>query len=246
MVTHANSEFKNLKSKPQLAFIEVDACGLVFMRSSRAVNIVNEVSLDGWTGTLRKPQASIVRLLDRLQKWKSVRRAKMLRYAFTTEASAYGSISSINIDTEVTIRHHFDITFTKLDPYFNSMYNGEVIRNRVGTTSSYLNSEINDIALTGGTTYWGGNASIPITGAVIQNPANFPVEQAGFTVNDGGRTLARSGKIQAANTMAILDGWLYLTTNPQELALGRQYNNVDKRQGPFKSYHIWIGRGPAV
>lgn len=58
-------------------------------------------------------------------------------------------------------------------------------------------------------------------------------------------TLVRSGQLQAADTACILDGWLYVTTNQQGLAPLRQYNNVDRRRGPFYSYRIWVGRGPA-
>lgn len=60
------------------------------------------------------------------------------------------------------------------------------------------------------------------------------------------KTLVRGGQVQAADTMAILDGWLYFTTNQQGLAPGRQYKNIDRRRGPFRSYRTWIGRGPAV
>ena len=58
--------------------------------------------------------------------------------------------------------------------------------------------------------------------------------------------LARSALIQHADSMAILDGWLYFNTNQLMLGPKFSYNNVDKRRGPFRSYRIWIGRGPAV
>jgi hypothetical protein len=60
------------------------------------------------------------------------------------------------------------------------------------------------------------------------------------------KTLVRSGLVQAADTAAILDGWLYFDTNQQGYSPLRQYKNVDKRVGPFRSYRYWIGRGPAV
>ncbi|KAF2722660.1 hypothetical protein K431DRAFT_221752 [Polychaeton citri CBS 116435] len=60
------------------------------------------------------------------------------------------------------------------------------------------------------------------------------------------KTLVRSALIQHADSGAILDGWLYFCTNQLELSPGRQYGNVDKRRGPFRSYRVWIGRGPAV
>ncbi|KAI9643247.1 hypothetical protein NHQ30_007863 [Ciborinia camelliae] len=229
-----------------------------------------------------------------------------LGYAFITEDSAYGSISTLNLKTGETKRHIFNSTFSTPDPHFISMYDGQVIRSWKGTNSSFLNSGTNGIALTGGNVYWGvkasnhwyyasqeaftSNLSDAEIEAVIQNPGNFPSEQAGFTADDRGRvyicassqnailyadteqsevtdvvngvpaggsgpvaaanynlkTLARGGQIQAADTMAILDGWLYFTTNQQGLAPGRQYNNIDKRRGPFRSYRIWIGRGPAA
>ncbi|KAL9106600.1 MAG: hypothetical protein Q9227_008383 [Pyrenula ochraceoflavens] len=60
------------------------------------------------------------------------------------------------------------------------------------------------------------------------------------------KTLVRSGMIQHADSAAILDGWLYFCTNQLELGPQRQYRNVDKRRGPFRSYRVHIGRGPAV
>ncbi|KAH9838960.1 major royal jelly protein [Teratosphaeria destructans] len=60
------------------------------------------------------------------------------------------------------------------------------------------------------------------------------------------RTLVRNAMIQHADTLAILDGWLYFCTNQLELSPGRQYNNTDMRRGPFRSFRVWIGRGPAV
>lgn len=60
------------------------------------------------------------------------------------------------------------------------------------------------------------------------------------------KTFLRTAQAQAADTAAILDGWLYFTTNQQGLAPQRQYRNVDRRVGPFRSYRAWIGRGPAV
>ncbi|RAL62047.1 hypothetical protein DID88_002534 [Monilinia fructigena] len=227
-------------------------------------------------------------------------------FAFITEDSNFGSISTIDLDTGATVRHLFNSTFTTPDPYFISTYNGQVIRNWKDTTPSYLNSGTNGIALTGGNIYWGVKASnhwyyapqeafiSNLTDAEIeakvQNPGNFPSEQAGFTADDRGRvyicasaqnailyadteqsevtdeingvpaggsgpvaaenhnlkTLVRGGQLQAADTMAILDGWLYFTTNQQGLAPARQYKNIDKRQGPFRSYRVWIGRGPAL
>lgn len=59
-------------------------------------------------------------------------------------------------------------------------------------------------------------------------------------------TLVRNGLIQHADSAAIWDGWLYFCTNQLELSPGRQYNNVDARRGPFRSYRTWIGAGPAV
>jgi hypothetical protein len=60
------------------------------------------------------------------------------------------------------------------------------------------------------------------------------------------RTLVRNAMIQHADSMAILDGWLYFNTNQLTLGPGFQYNNTDKRRGPFRSFRLWIGRGPAV
>lgn len=60
------------------------------------------------------------------------------------------------------------------------------------------------------------------------------------------KTLVRSGLVQHADSAAILDGYLYFCTNQLSLSPGRQYNNVDARKGPFRSYRINIGAGPAV
>ncbi|KAK4507437.1 hypothetical protein PRZ48_001172 [Zasmidium cellare] len=60
------------------------------------------------------------------------------------------------------------------------------------------------------------------------------------------KTLVRNAMIQHADSGAILDGWLYFCTNQLELSPGRQYNHTDNRRGPFRSYRLWVGRGPAV
>lgn len=60
------------------------------------------------------------------------------------------------------------------------------------------------------------------------------------------KTLVRSGLIQHADSAAILDGYLYFCTNQLGLSPSRQYNNVDARKGPFRSYRVYIGAGPAV
>lgn len=60
------------------------------------------------------------------------------------------------------------------------------------------------------------------------------------------KTLVRSALIQHADSMAILDGWLYFNTNQLTLGPQFQYNNVDKRRGPYRSYKMWVGRGPAA
>ncbi|KAF2032560.1 hypothetical protein EK21DRAFT_98941 [Setomelanomma holmii] len=59
------------------------------------------------------------------------------------------------------------------------------------------------------------------------------------------KTLVRSALIQHADSMAVLDGWLFFNTNQLTLGPMYQYINVDKRKGPFRSYRMWIGRGPA-
>lgn len=60
------------------------------------------------------------------------------------------------------------------------------------------------------------------------------------------KVLVRSGLIQHADSAAIWDGWLYFTTNQLALGPGFQYNNTDHRRGPYRSYRVFIGRGPAV
>lgn len=79
-----------------------------------------------------------------------------------------------------------------------------------------------------------------ISGNAPGGPGLIPAQD--YVVN----VLARSALIQHADSMAILDGWLYFNTNQLMLGPKFNYNNVDKRRGPFRSYRIWIGRGPAV
>ncbi|POS75026.1 major royal jelly protein [Diaporthe helianthi] len=60
------------------------------------------------------------------------------------------------------------------------------------------------------------------------------------------KTLVRNGLIQHADSAAILNGYLYFCTNQLALGPSRQYNNTDKRKGPFRSYRLFIDAGPAV
>lgn len=60
------------------------------------------------------------------------------------------------------------------------------------------------------------------------------------------KTLVRSGLVQHADSAAIMDGYLYFCTNQLGLSPSRQYKNVDARKGPFRSYRVNIGAGPAV
>jgi hypothetical protein len=93
----------------------------------------------------------------------------------------------------------------------------------VDTLQAALNETVNDIPLGG------------------SNPVE-PVPAKDYVV----KTLVRNALIQHADSAAILDGWLYFCTNQLELSPGRQYKNVDARRGPFRSYRMWIGAGPAV
>lgn len=60
------------------------------------------------------------------------------------------------------------------------------------------------------------------------------------------KTLVRNGLIQHADSAAILNGYLYFCTNQLELGPSRQYNSSDNRKGPFRSYKLFIGAGPAI
>ncbi|KAL8796271.1 MAG: hypothetical protein Q9195_001386 [Heterodermia aff. obscurata] len=60
------------------------------------------------------------------------------------------------------------------------------------------------------------------------------------------KTLVRSGLIQHADSAAIWDGYLYFCTNQLELSPTFQYKNIDARRGPWYSYRLWIGAGPAI
>jgi hypothetical protein len=63
-----------------------------------------------------------------------------LGYAFITEDSSYGSITTLDLNSGTFIRHLFNTTYTKPDPFFTSMYNGEPIRNWNDTTPSFMSS----------------------------------------------------------------------------------------------------------
>jgi hypothetical protein len=64
-----------------------------------------------------------------------------------------------------------------------------------------------------------------------------PVAAKNYVVKD----LVRNALIQHADSMAILDGWLYFCTNQLNYGPTRQYQNVDRRRGPFRSYRYWSG-----
>lgn len=91
----------------------------------------------------------------------------------------------------------------------------------------YVDTQQSEVTMTVNGVPPGGSGPVPADRYVVQ-------------------TLVRSGMIQHADSGAILDGYLYFCTNQLELSPGRQYNNVDARKGPFRSYRVWIGRGPAV
>ncbi|OQO12346.1 hypothetical protein B0A48_02988 [Cryoendolithus antarcticus] len=60
------------------------------------------------------------------------------------------------------------------------------------------------------------------------------------------KTLVRNAMIQHADSGAISDGWFYFNTNQLEYSPRFRYGNVDARKGPFRSFRIWVGAGPAV
>lgn len=80
-------------------------------------------------------------------------------YAFITEDSQYGSITTLDLDTGEFTRHLYNTTFTRPDERFNSMYNGEPIRNWNCTSPFYMTSGTNGIALASGNVYWGVKSS---------------------------------------------------------------------------------------
>lgn len=137
-------------------------------------------------------------------------------YAFITEDSQYGSISTLDLDTGKFIRHLYNTTVTKPDEKFTSMYNGEPIRNWNGTTPSYMTSGTNGIALASGNVYWGVKSShrwyiLPQTALIgnltdeellaqVQVPGNFPSEQAGFTADDKGRVYMMASEVRNEHT----------------------------------------------
>lgn len=132
-------------------------------------------------------------------------------YAFITEDSQYGSISTLDLDTGKFARHLYNTSFTRPDERFTSMYNGEPIRNWNGTTPSFMASGTNGIALASGNVYWGvksshrwyilpqstlvGNLTDEELAAQIQIPGNVPSEQAGFTADDRGRVYMMASEV---------------------------------------------------
>ncbi|KAK3071751.1 hypothetical protein LTR53_008079 [Teratosphaeriaceae sp. CCFEE 6253] len=88
------------------------------------------------------------------------------------------------------------------------------------------------------------DTAYPVNETVNGIPGNSTglVPAANYVV----KTLVRNGMIQHADSAAILDGYLYFCTNQLELGPSRQYNNTENRKGPFRSFRVWIGRGPAV
>lgn len=228
-------------------------------------------------------------------------------YAFITDASAGGSLLSINLDTGEVLRRLYNTSVTRADDKYVGVYNGEPVYTWNGSKKSYLTVGADGIALASGNVYWGVLASrrwyyIPqesladksaseseVLAAVIF-PSQCGSEQAGLTADDKGRvyitaseqnaifyvdtqqsqvnklgnsilpsgiipvkpenyvikTLVRSALIQHADSAAIWDGWLYFCTNQLGLGPGLQHGNVDRRKGPYLSYRVWVGAGPAV
>lgn len=135
-------------------------------------------------------------------------------YAFITEDTQYGSISTLDLGTGEFIRHLYNTTFTRPDERFTSMYNGEPIRNWNGTKPSYMNSGTNGIALASGNVYWGVKSShrwyfvsqeALISGLTdedlaskVQVPGNIPSEQAGFTADDRGRVYIMASEVSTS------------------------------------------------
>lgn len=134
-------------------------------------------------------------------------------YAFITEDSQYGSITTLNLDTGKFIRHLYNTTYTRPDERFTSMYNGEPIRNWNGTTPSFMTSGTNGIALTSGNVYWGVKSShrwyiLPQNALIddlsdeeladqVQIPGTIPSEQAGFTADDRGRLYFMASEVSS-------------------------------------------------
>lgn len=125
-------------------------------------------------------------------------------YAFITDDTKYGSISTIDLDTGDVVRHLYNSTYTSPDSGFVSFYNGEVVRAWNGTTASQIGSGSNGIALASGNVYWSVKASYRwyfvsqetlikknVTDAEIieeiQVPGQIPSETAGYTADDRGR-----------------------------------------------------------
>lgn len=148
-------------------------------------------------------------------------------YAFITEDTQYGSISTLNLDTGEFIRHLYNTTFTKPDERFTSMYNGEPIRNWNGTKPSYMNSGTNGIALASGNVYWGvksshrwyfvsqealiGGLTDEELATKVQVPGNVPSEQSGFTADDRGRVYMMASEVSTCPRESVVHKTAILT-----------------------------------
>lgn len=138
-----------------------------------------------------------------------------LGYAFITEDSNHGSITTLSISEGIFKRHIYNTTHTRPDAKFTSMYNGRPIRNWKGTVPSYMGSGTNGIALTGGNVYWGVKSShryyyAPQSAFIgeltdaeiaeqIQVPGNLPSEGAGFTADDKGRVYMMASEVSVSS-----------------------------------------------
>lgn len=136
-----------------------------------------------------------------------------LNYAFITEDTYLGSITTLNLEDGTFNRRLYNTTFTNPDAGFTSTYNGQPIRGWTGTTASFLNSGTNAIALTSQNVYWGVKASnryhFTSQQAMISasdeelmtqiETLSFPSESAGFTADDRGRIYMTASQVSLWN-----------------------------------------------
>ncbi|QDS76241.1 hypothetical protein FKW77_000742 [Venturia effusa] len=157
-----------------------------------------------------------------------------LDYAFITEDSSLGSITTLDLKTGTFQRHLYNTTYTRPDAQLTSMYNGEAIRNWNGTTPSYMSSGTNGIALANGNCYCGiksshryyfvaqqaliSNLTDAELGSQVIIPGSFPSESAGYTADEYVMILPVLEAI-ADDNFCVSRGRIYMMASEQNAIL---------------------------
>ena len=151
-------------------------------------------------------------------------------HAFMTDESDAGSILSIDLETGYANRRLFNTTYTRADPGYVGVYDGQLIYGWNGTKKSFLSTGSDGIALASGNIYWGVLASrrfyyISQAAVVdqsisnddiishVQDPGQCGTEQAGFTADDRGRVYIMASEHNAIFYVDTLQAAVNHTVN---------------------------------